>query len=321
MEEEAGSWSHRTAINDLATLRVFAAVVEAGSFTEAGRRLRIVPSTVSKHIAALEAQLKSQLITRSTQRLSVTELGYRFYDRCRVILQDVEDAEREVSEYKAEAQGLLRVSAAPVLAGRHLVPMLDRFLSAHPKVRIELNVTTLSEDLVGNGLDAAIRISNTVDPSLVAVKLADNDRIYCATPAYLERHGRPATIADLVRHNCLVIRNIAQSPNWPMRLPTGDIERIHVSGNFVSNDADTVLQALLLDLGIGHIARFLVHDMVSRGQLIELFPQHRVIVSRIFVVFPKRRDLPLKTRAFIDHLKVEFHHRSPWVDEQVSNLE
>lgn len=310
--EESRNWSHRSAIDDLSTLRIFVAVVESGSFTEAGRRMRIVPSTVSKHISGLEARLSGQLVNRSTQRLSVTELGHRFYERCVVILQEVEEAENEVGQYQSEPQGRLRISAAPVLSARHLMPILNDFLVKYPKVSIDLSVTTVSEDLIANGFDAAIRLSKNIDPNLIAVRLGPNERIYCAAPAYLERHGRPSDVADLVNHNCLVIQNVAQSAHWPMRLPDGTEETTIVSGNFTSSNADTVLQALVAGMGVGYIARFVVDDDLNSGALVELFPEQRHVVSSIYVVFPERRNLPLKTRALIDFLKSEFRTRFAW---------
>jgi DNA-binding transcriptional LysR family regulator len=136
--------------------------------------------------------------------------------------------------------------------------------------------------------------------------------VYCATPGYLEQHGRPTSVADLERHNCLIIKNVAQSAYWPMRMPDGSTNTVHVSGNLVSSSADTILVALLRGMGVGHIARFLVQDRLDSGELIELFPNDRVVIAGIYVVFPKRRDLPLKTRAFIDHLHREFHGKSHW---------
>jgi len=307
-----GMRSHRGVINELSTLRIFVMVVETENFTEAGRRLNIVPSTVSKHIAALEAQLKVQLIVRSTQQLSVTELGHQFYERCISILNEVEQAESEVGAYRAEPQGLLRVSVAPILAVRHIMPLVSDFLANHPKVSIDLNVSATSEDLIASGIDVAIRISNALDPNLIAVKLAPNERVYCASPAYLERHGYPKSVDDLVNHNCLIISNANQSEFWPVRRPDGTVDTVRVAGNFNSSNADTVRQALITGMGVGHVAHFIVDDHIAAGDLVELFPDQRVIRSNIFAVFPMRRNLPLKTREFVDYLKVEFRKRFTW---------
>lgn len=314
MDDPLNAGGHRSVLNDLGNLRVFVAVVEASSFTEAGRRLQIVPSTVSKHIAALEAKVQGQLVIRSTQQLSVTELGRRFYERCVSILQEVESAENEIGEYQAEPQGLLRISAATVLATRHLTPLLTSFLQRHPKVRIDLALTTVVDDLVADGIDVALRISNNLDPNLVAVKLAQNIRIFCASPDYLRREGHPRSVAELTSHNCLVMRNVAQSVAWPMRREDGSFENIVVSGNFVTNNGDMMRQALLAGWGIGHLARFMVHDHIQSGELVELFPDSRTIASHIYLVFPKRRNLPLKTRAFVDHMRAEFRTAIPWAD-------
>jgi DNA-binding transcriptional LysR family regulator len=302
----------RSIIDNLSLLRAFVAVVESGSFSEAGRRLRVVPSTVSKHIAALEARLNGHLVVRSTKHLSITELGQRFYEHCRAILREVEEAELEIGEYNAEPQGLLKVSAATVFASRHLAPIFMRFLEKNPKVTLDTTLTTTSEDLVAHGIDVAIRISNDLDPGLIALKLAANTRVYCAAPAYLERRGRPTSGAELLTHNCLLVRGVAQSARWPIRNGRGEIEHVTVSGNFISDNGDVLRQMLLAGLGVGHLARFMVHDHLEAGDLVELFPDSRVVASHIYAVYPERRNLPLKVRTFLDHLRSEFRNPPPW---------
>lgn len=302
----------RSVIDNLSLLRAFVAVVETGSFSEAGRRLRVVPSTMSKHISALEARIRGQLVVRSTKQLSITELGRRFYERCVSILQEVEQAELEVGEYNAEPQGVLKVSAATVFASHHLAPIFARFLEKYPKITLDANLSTTSEDLVARGIDVAIRISNDLDPGLIALKLAANTRVYCAAPSYLERAGRPVNGLELLSHNCITVRGVSHSTYWPIRNDNGDIEHVTVSGNFVSDNGDMVRQMLLAGLGIGHLARFMVHDHIMSGELVELFPDSRVVASHIYAVYPERRNMPLKIRAFLDHLRVEFRLPPPW---------
>jgi DNA-binding transcriptional LysR family regulator len=311
-EGDGNGRGYRSIFDDLRALRVFVAVVDTGSLTEAAHRLAIAPSTVSKRLSALETDVSGQLIIRSTKRLHVTELGRSFYDRCVAILHEVEGAETDVGLYNTEAQGTLRVSAAPVFAGRHLMPIFARLLERHPKITIDLSLTSAQEDLVANGIDAAIRISHDLDPNLVAVRLAPNIRIYCASPAYLTEHGHPAAVTDLVNHNCLVVGNVSQSAAWPMRRADGSIEKVEVSGTFICNNGDMVRQALLAGLGVGHLARFMVHQHIESGELTELFPESRVVASHIYVVFPKKRNMPLKTRVLIDHLRAEFRTPAPW---------
>ncbi|ABQ69435.1 LysR family transcriptional regulator [Rhizorhabdus wittichii] len=302
----------RSVIDNLALLRVFVAVVETGNFSHTGQRLRVVPSTVSKHISALEKRLGGQLFVRSTQKLGVTELGLRLYDHALAILQDVEAAEIDISEYNSEPQGILKIAAGTVFAQRHLAPILIRFLEANPKVSLDVSLSTTSNHLISDGIDVAIRISDALDPGLIAVKLAPNIRLYCAAPAYLAREGTPARASDLARHNCLVVRGVAQSAQWPIKGETGATEFIAVSGNFVADNVDLLLQAVVAGVGIGHLPLFMVYDLLASGDLVEIFPDSRAVASHIYAVFPERRNMPLKTRAFIDHLKAEFRPPPPW---------
>ena len=299
-------------LDNLMLLRAFVAVVELGSFTAAGRHLGVVPSTVSKHIAALEQQLSGQLVIRTTKTLSITELGSRFYKRCLAILHEVEEAEFEVGEYNSEPQGRLRVSAPVTLATHVLAPVFFSYARLYPKVSLELSLTPASEDLVASGTDVAIRISNALDPRLVALKLAPNLRLYCASPEYLAAKGTPSSPADLRDHDCVVVRSIQQSASWAFRAGDGRIEHVIVSSNLSADNVDIVAQAVLAGLGIGHLSRFLVADHIASGRLVELFPGSRVVESNIYAVYPERRNLALKTRAFLDHLKSEFRRPPPW---------
>ena len=313
MEEKDDS-SHRRALDDFTSLRIFMAVVETGSFTKAGERLRVVPSTISKHISSLEVRLSAQLIIRSTKGLSITELGLQFYERCQIILQAVIDAENEVGEYQGEVRGALRVSCAPALLGTNFVGMLDRFLVINPKVKLVLDVSSVAQDLISDGFDIAIRMNNVSNPDLIAVKLAEIDRVYCATPAYIDAFGKPDSVSDLTDHNCLVLNNLAHSANWPMRGSEGETQSIRVTGNLVTNSAEAVVQGLLNNMGIGHIARVFVHGHLMSGELLELLPNDRVASSKVYAVYAERKHLPLKTRAFIDHLRSEFS-KPPWTEE------
>ncbi|MEG3143139.1 LysR family transcriptional regulator [Sphingomonas sp. RT2P30] len=299
-------------LDNLALLRAFVAVVELQSFTAAGKRLNVVPSTVSKHIAALEQTLSCQLVVRTTKTLSITELGTRFYRRCLVILHEVDEAEIEVSDYKSAPQGLLRVSAPVTLATHVLAPIFFRFKRLYPKVTLELSLTPASRDLVASGTDVAIRISSGLDPNLIALKLAPNMRLYCASPAYLEARGMPATPVDLHEHDCVVVRSIQQSSSWPFQTADGRVEHVVVSGGLSADNVELVAQAVRAGLGVGHLSRFLVEDDIANGRLVELFPGNRVVESHIYAVYPERRNLALKTRAFVDHLREEFRNPPPW---------
>ena len=299
-------------LDNLTLLRAFVAVVELGSFTAAGRRLNVVPSTVSKHIAALEQQLSCQLVIRSTKTLSITELGARFYKRCLAILHEVEEAEIEVGDYKSEPQGLLRVSAPTTLATHVLAPVFFRFKQLFPKVTLDLSLTPASQDLVASGTDVAIRISSGLAPNLIALKLAPNMRLYCASPEYLVRRGTPDRPADLQHHDCVVVKSIQQSASWPFRMADGRTEHVVVSGGVMADNVEMIARAVLAGLGVGHLSRFLVEDHIARGDLVELFPECRVIESNIYAVYPERRNLALKTRAFVDHLRAEFRDPPAW---------
>lgn len=305
--------TYRSLIDNLSALRAFVAVVEAGSFSEAGYRLNVMPSTISKHISFLEEKIRGQLIVRSTKHLSVSELGQRFYDRCLTILREVEETEAELLEYQMEPQGKLRVTAGPTFARHHLPQLIPPFLQKYPKVSIELRITSEVVDLIDNSIDVAIRISGNLEPGLIAVKLAPNVRTMCVAPAYVERHGMPAQPKDLMLHNCILTKETSSTAKWTIADGAGGEEVVHVSGTMMVDDGTIYRQAVVDGVGIGYLSRYLVYQDIAEGRLIELFPERRIVTSHIYIVYPQRRNLPLKTRAFIDYLRDHFRSPPEWL--------
>lgn len=303
---------YRSMLDNLSALRAFVAVVESGSFSEAGYRLNVMPSTISKHVSFLEEKIHGQLIVRSTKHLSVSELGRRFYDRCLIILKEVEETEAEMLEYQMEPQGKLRITVGPSFAGYHLPRLIPSFLERYPKISLDFRVTPEMVDLIDHSIDVAVRISSNLEPGLIAVKLAPNIRSVCVSPAYVEKFGMPAEPKDLENHNCLLTNEASSTAKWRL-LQDGVENVVHVSGNLVVNHGDIYKQAILDGVGIGHLSRYLVYQEINDGRLIELFPDRGVINSFIYVVYPQRRNLPLKTRVFIDHLRDAFRGTPEWM--------
>lgn len=304
---------YRSMLDNLSALRAFVAVVESGSFSEAGYRLNVMPSTISKHVSFLEEKIHGQLIVRSTKHLSVSELGRRFYDRCLIILKEVEETEAEMLEYQMEPQGRLRVTMGPSFAGHHLPQLIPSFLERYPKVSLHFHITSEVVDLIDHSIDVAVRISSNLEPGLIAVKLAPNIRCVCVSPAYVEKFGMPAEPKDLAAHNCLLTNEASSTAKWRMK-QDGVETTVQVSGNLMVNQGDIYKQAILDGVGIGCLSRFLVYQDIKAGRLIELFPERCVVNSHIYVVYPQRRNLPLKTRVFIDHLREAFRDTPEWMN-------
>lgn len=300
--------AYRSMIDNLSALRAYVAVIEAGSFSEAGYRLNVMPSTISKHVSLLEEKFQGQLIIRSTKSLSVTELGHRFYERCLAILGEVEETEADLLAYQMEPQGKLRITAGPSLAETFFPSILPEFLARYPKINLELRVSPEVLDMIENSIDVGIRISSHLDPGLIAVKLAPNLRTICAAPAYLEKHGAPQQPADLAKHNCLLTSEAMSYAKWPLAATNGGgvDEVVQVSGNLIVNHGALYRSAVIDGMGVGYLSRYLVRKEIDRGELVELFPDRRVANSNIYIVYPQRRNLPLKTRAFIDFVREAF---------------
>jgi DNA-binding transcriptional LysR family regulator len=294
-------------------MAVFVAAIEAGGFTAAARQLGQTPSAVSKHVARLEDRLGARLINRTTRRLSLTAEGEAYFARAQRILADIEEAEQAVSQSLGTPQGELRVNVGIAFGQRQIVPLIPVFQSRHPRVRIKLTLTDRVVDLVESGDDVAVRIAEVKDSSLVARKLADNRRIVCASPGYLEHHGRPERPVDLQRHNCLALDwGGAALDEWEFHEPEGPI-RVRVGGDVVANTSEPLYDLALAGRGIIRFAEFMVGADVRAGRLIPLLQEFdRGTSPPIMAVYPHKKHLSPRVRAFVDFLVEKFTPVPPW---------
>ncbi len=289
-------------LKDLTALRVFARVVELQSFSEVARRSGVTPATISKHVSALETQLKARLVNRTTRRLFITEAGQRLYGHCVRILQELDQAESDVAGLRGEPAGLLRVTAPLLFGERRVAPRLPEFALRYPKVLMDIDFSVEKVDLFQERIDIAIRIAEVVDPGLVAFKLAPYRRIFCASPAYLARHGAPATPEDLAGHNCLVSRGAILNATWPISRGNG-VEAIRVSGNLVSNNGEVVRRAALAGQGLMMTAQLFIEEDLLAGRLVEVLSGYAPENRGIYAVLPRQGSLSPKVRVFVDFLK------------------
>ena len=291
-------------------LDVFAHVVTAKSMSAAGRELKLSPAVISKRIRRLEERLGVRLLQRTTRQLSLTEAGQGFYERVVSILASIEDAEAWVASGTGQARGTLRVSAPTSFGRLHIAPHLKPFLDANPAVTVELVLSDAFVDIIAEGFDLAVRIADLQDSSLVAKRLAPNHRILCAAPAYLEAHGMPATLDDLQRHT-LIAHN---ADHWRLEGPEGSVS-VKVAGPLRTNSSEVVREALIAGLGIALRSTWDVGSELQSGQLARVLPAYstgrRVSVH---AVYPSRRHMEQKVRAFVDYLG-ELYGATPYWDE------
>jgi DNA-binding transcriptional LysR family regulator len=265
----------------------------------AGRDMGLSPAVVSKRISHMEERLGARLFQRTTRQLKLTETGKGFYERVVTILNDIEEAEAFVSQLNSKASGTLRVTAPTGFCRRHMAPYLASFLQQHPELNLELHLTDSIVDIVGEGIDLAIRVAELDDSSLVARRLAPCHRVICATPDYLDRHGMPQKLTDLHHHNCLTV---GLHSVWRLEGPEGQVG-LRVSGNLRSNSSDVVHEALLSGLGIGLRSTWDVADDLKSGRLrIALPDYHESARLGVYAVYPCRQFVPAKLRVFVDFL-------------------
>lgn len=281
---------------------VFVKVVDLGSISAASRSIGQTPSAVSKQISHLEDHVGHRLLRRTKSGVSLTDEGRDYYEMCCALAEKFYAAEELISNYDGEPKGQLRIASSVAFGKSQLIPALPAFLDAHPKVALSLELTDRAIDPEEEGFDAAISFPEQLtNPNLIARKIMSNDRILCASPAFLEEHGTPKTFSDLEAFNCLRTSNVVGRNAWQAELD-GQIYDVDASGNFEGNSAHAVYIAALAGMGIARLSTYLVADSIASGDLVRLFPAYTQKHADVAVVFAGRRNLPAKTRSFVDFL-------------------
>lgn len=287
-------------------ISAFAKVVETGSFARAAERLGVSVSSVSRHVTDLEAHLDARLLNRTTRRLSLTEVGRGFHERCVQLLADLEEAEESAGAGAVIPRGTLRISCAVTFGTRYLAPAVGAFMARYPDMRFDVELSDRSVDLVDEGFDAAVRIGAIGGQNLVGRKVGVTQLVCCAAPAYVARFGEPRTPEDLARHACLLYAYAAQRDVWTFTDGTGRERKVRVAGPVHSNNG-SFAQALAVEgIGIAFEPDFIVGDDVRSGRLLPILRGFTPPSTGINVVYASRRHLSAKVRAFAEFLAARF---------------
>lgn len=296
----------------LTSMAVFVAAADEGSLSGAARRFGLSVSMAGKHVAAIEAELNIRLMHRTTRKLRLTDVGRAYYARCKRILEDYEDANREAADAQQSIRGLLRVAAPVTFGAMHLGDVASRFLVQHPDVTLEIALDDRYVDLLAEGIDVAIRIGQLSDSDLVARRLAECRMVLCASPEFIERHGLISSIEDLRRAPRLTFSDAVSAGDWTVTDPDGQAHVIDGPVVMAANNTQMLLAAAIAGAGISYGPSFVFGQSITAGDLVPLTPQYTAADLAIQAVYPSRRHLSLKVRRFLDHLVESFGGTPPW---------
>jgi len=300
-------------IDVLTGMRVFATVVDAGSFAGAADKLELSRGMTSRYVKQIESHLGVRLLNRTTRRQSLTEAGQDYYQRATQVLAMVEEAEQSAAQGSAEPRGTLRVNASVAFGARHLGPAIGVWLKRHRQVKVDLTLNDRVVDLVEEGFDVAVRIARRIDPGLVARPITRARLVACASPAYLKEHGTPKSPADLARHNCLTYAYSGNQREWRFARRGRD-RAVKVSGNVHGNNGDILCSAAVEGLGVILQPTFIVYELLREKKLARILEGWETDDFTIYAVYPSRQFLTPKVRSFIDFL-VERFAREPYWDK------
>ena len=283
-------------------LAAFVAVADTGSFTAAANKLGRDASIVSRRVSQLERQLGVRLLSRTTRRVALTEVGSLYHRRVQSILDELAEASREASDVASSPQGLLRISLPTTFGRQRIAPLLPRFLSRHPQIRIDARFSDRQVDVVSEAFDVAIRVGVLRDSSLSSRKLASYRNLLVAAPSYLASRGKPRTPDDLKKHSCIGFTGLKSWPDWP--LTRGNQRKtVRPAGPLIADNSEAVLIAAIAGAGITLAADWLAGPALREGKLVEVLPGW---VGKgdggVYAILPPGRLVPTKTRTFVDEI-------------------
>lgn len=286
------------------SLKVFAEVVNTRNFTSAGKRLGLTPSAVSKQISLLEERLGVRLLNRTTRAVSPTEAGQIYFERCRTILEELDDAESLIADLDSAPRGTLKIAAEPIFGRAILARVLADYSERYPDVSTELFLTDHSLELVKQGFDAGIHLGELDDPALSAYTFANHNLVLCASPGYLEEFGTPATAEDLNAHRLIKISNLEFQT--PTQIDHYSALGIHSGFHLTANDTDMAYHAAITGMGIASLPNYVVNPQIQRGRLVQVLPDVSTESLPVKIVYQAHRHISRKSRSFIDFIQGYF---------------
>ena len=286
-------------------------VVEVGSFSGAARAMGVSKGYVSQRISQLEDRLGARLLQRTTRKLSLTELGNLYFQRCKQVVEDLDEIEQAVSVYQQRATGVLKIACPNLLGELHIVPAIAEFLADNPTLEIELNFYSRKVDLVEDAYDVAIQVGARTDINVINKTLAKTTFQLVATPRFLNRYGTPEKPSDLKHLRCLMFTEYGVSKPW--KFVRGD-ELVSVTGlcRWHSNNGHCLLAAARDSLGLAYLADYYVADDVASGRLVRVLEEWGGIERDVVAIYQHRRHLSAKVKLFVDFLEKRFRERRPW---------
>ncbi|RKP44182.1 LysR family transcriptional regulator [Trinickia fusca] len=296
----------------LTSIGIFVAAVEEGSLAGAARRFGLSAAMAGKHVSALEAQLSARLLQRTTRRLTLTDAGHGYYERCKRILDALDEADRDASDAHHTARGILRIAVPVAFGAMHLGGVVARYLEHHPNVNVEVSLSDRYVDLLDTGVDVAIRIGRLPDSELVVRRIAPCRMVVCASPEFLARHGAIRTPDDLQGVPRLAFSDAVSVGDWTL---IDSKQRVHVIDGpcrMAANNTQMLLSAALAGAGVAYGPTFVFGEPIARGELVALLPTYRTSELTIQAVYPSARHIPLKVRRFVDYLIDELGDEPPW---------
>ena len=290
----------------LTGIQIFARAVETGSFSKAARDLNLTQPTVTKHVASLEQKLGARLINRNTRGISVTEVGALYYEKCKSILRELEEADSLIGVRQGRLEGMLRVSTSVAFGRRVLAPLLIEFSEKNPALRIDLSCEDTYVDLIAQGIDIAIRLGRLADSTLGGRYIGTNPWVMVASPEHLAVHGTPRLPEELSSWPCLVYSSVQGDDVWYLRAPSGERFSVPVRGRLRSNNLSTVLAAASAHLGIAILPHYVASAALRSGRVVEIMAEYALHEQEIHAVYPSPKLVPAKVLSFIEFIRGRF---------------
>ncbi|MDX6914957.1 LysR family transcriptional regulator [Pectobacterium carotovorum] len=300
-------------LNRIGDIAAFVAAVDSGSYTRAAGSVGLSRSAIGKSITRLESQLGVRLLNRTTRQLSLTEEGRIMYERCKQILEDLEDVDATMALRREKPTGTLRLTAPLSLGQRHILPIIDRFLKQWPELRADIVFTDRYVDLIEEGFDIAIRIGEPRDDSRILTRtIATQHMVTCASPEYLARRGTPTTPETLNQHDTIFFRSAEKRRNWRYMTPTGDFI-YDGPGRMDIDSSEAMLSSAISGFGIIQLPDYLAFRALEAGDLVAVLTEFRVEPEPVRIIYPSKRHLSPRIRGFVDLIAEDWQNNGvPW---------